>query len=605
MRDERARLSRRHAMGLMAAGGFVAAMPMLPALAQDNAASLRLRRLLDDSAAADDALDPIAAAGKGKPGTAVFVDPVSESYARTLRANKQSELAELGRIDRAALPAEDRIAYDVFDYRTRQTLELFESGLFEVQRKAPLDASFGLQVEFPDFVSGAGAPFANAADYERGLQRLAGFADFLENNVVQLKRGLAEGYVQPKIIVANVLAQVDAMLKLPVEESPFYAAIKRMPASIGAADRQRFAAAYRAMIAGKVYPGYRLWQSYLRDTYLPAATDAPGRWAMKDGAALYARDLARHTTTTRSAEDIHALGLSEVARIRGEMEAVRAKVGFQGDLKAFFEHVRTDPKYYYTRPEDLLARFKAIEAKIWPGIPTLFHDRPKAPFEVRPLPALGDQRGTGYYRPGPPDGVSPGILFFNMSMLNTRPIPTLETLTLHEGIPGHHFQLTLAQENAKLPPLLRNGQATAYTEGWGLYAESLGPELGMFTDPMQWFGHLDMEMLRAVRLVVDTGIHAKRWGRQQAIDYMLDNTSMAPRDVAVEIDRYISYPGQACAYKIGELKFRELRERSAKALGAKFDIRGYHHQVLDTGALPMAVLEAKVDGWIKAGGGRG
>ncbi|MGH6781522.1 MAG: DUF885 domain-containing protein, partial [Sphingomonadaceae bacterium] len=209
-----------------------------------------------------------------------------------------------------------------------------------------------------------------------------------------------------------------------------------------------------------------------------------------------------------------------------------------------------------------------------------------------------------YYRPGPPDGVSPGILFFNMAMLSTRPIPTLETLTLHEGIPGHHFQLTIARENAKLPPLLRNGQSTAYTEGWGLYAESLGPELGMFTDPMQWFGHLDMEMLRAVRLVVDTGIHAKRWGRQQAIDYMLDNTSMAPRDVAVEIDRYISYPGQACAYKIGELKFRELRERSTRALGATFDVRDYHRQVLDTGALPMAVLEAKIDGWIKAGGGR-
>ncbi|WP_380874167.1 hypothetical protein ACFB49_46170 [Sphingomonas sp. DBB INV C78] len=601
MLDGQTGLSRRHALGLLMAG---AAIPFAPALAQGNNVSTQLRALLDQSAAADDALDPIAAAGKGKKVEAVFVDPLSDSYAQTLRANKTRELAALRGIDRAALPAEDRIAYDVFDYRTRQTLELFESGLFDVQRKAPLDASFGLQVELPDFVSGAGAPFASVADYENGLKRLEGFVGFLDNTVARLKQGKAEGYVQPKIIVTNVLAQVDAMLKLPVEESPFYAAIKRMPEAIGGADRQRLTTDYRAMIADKVYPGYRNWQSYLRDTYLPAATEAPGRWAMKDGAALYARDLARHTTTTRSAEDIHALGLSEVARIRGEMEAVRAKVGFQGDLKAFFEHVRTDPKYYYTKPEDLLARFKAIEAKIWPGIPKLFHERPKAPFEVRPLPALGDQRGTGYYRPGPPDGVSPGILFFNMSMLNTRPIPTLETLTLHEGIPGHHFQLTLAQENMKLPPLLRSGQSTAYTEGWGLYAESLGPELGMFTDPMQWFGHLDMEMLRAVRLVVDTGIHAKHWGRQQAIDYMLDNTSMAPRDVAVEIDRYISYPGQACAYKIGELKFRELRERATKALGTKFDVRDYHHQVLDTGALPMAVLEAKILDWIKAGGGR-
>ncbi|ARS27289.1 DUF885 domain-containing protein [Sphingomonas sp. KC8] len=599
MRDDQSGFSRRHALGLMAAS---AAVPFAPAIARGEDSSARLRTLLEASEAADAALDPLATAGKGGP---IFVDPLSDFYATTLRANKTGELATLGTIDRNALPPADQIAYDVFDYRTRQTLELFESGLFEVQRKAPLDASFGLQVELPDFVSGAGAPFATVKDYEDGLKRLEGFAGFLDNSIARLRLGLAEGYVQPKVIVANVIAQVDAMLALPLEDSPFYAAVKRMPDAMSAADRARLTAAYRTVIADRVYPGYRLWQRYLRDTYLPAATDAPGRWAMKDGAALYARDLARHTTTQRSADDIHMLGLSEVARIRGEMEAVRAKVGFKGDLKAFFEHVRTDPQYYYTKPDELLARFKAIEAKIWPAIPTLFHDRPKAPFEVRPLPALGDQRGTGYYRPGAPDGVSPGILFFNMSMLNTRPIPTLETLTLHEGIPGHHFQLTLARENTALPPLLRNGASTAYTEGWGLYAESLGRELGMFGDPMQWFGHLDMEMLRAVRLVVDTGIHAKQWGRQQAIDYMLANTSMAPRDVAVEIDRYISYPGQACAYKIGELKFRELRERATKALGPRFDVRDYHHQVLDTGALPMAVLEAKVDRWIKAGGGWG
>jgi uncharacterized protein (DUF885 family) len=319
---------------------------------------------------------------------------------------------------------------------------------------------------------------------------------------------------------------------------------------------------------------------------------------MKGGDALYRAELARHTTTARSADDIHALGLSEVTRIRGGMEQVRKQVGFAGDLKSFFEYVRTDPKFYCKTPDELLGRFKTIEAKIWLRIPELFHERPKAPFMVAPLPALGDQRGTGYYRPGPPDGKTPGVLFFNMSMLNTRPIPTLETLTLHEGIPGHHFQITLARENEALPSLLRYGSATAFSEGWGLYAESLGPELGMFGDPMQLFGHLDMEMLRAVRLVVDTGIHTKRWDRQKAIDYMLDNTSMAPRDVAVEIDRYIAYPGQACAYKIGELKFRELRNRAEKALKSSFDIRDYHREALGTGAIPMDVLDAKISDWI-------
>jgi uncharacterized protein (DUF885 family) len=326
----------------------------------------------------------------------------------------------------------------------------------------------------------------------------------------------------------------------------------------------------------------------------------PGRKAMKDGLALYAADLARHTTTRLPAAEIHQLGLAEVKRIRGGMEEVKKKIGFAGTLHQFFDHVRDDPKFYDTQPQALLDRFREIEARIWPNIPKLFHDRPKAPFEVRPLPVLGDQRGTGYYRAGPPDASGPGILYFNMSMLNTRPIPTLETLTLHEGIPGHHFQISQVQENEALPPILRFGKSTAYTEGWGLYAETLGSELGLFQDPYQWFGHLDMEMLRAVRLVVDTGLHQDGWSRDKAIQYMSENTSMAPRDVAVEVDRYIAAPGQACAYKIGERKILELRTRAKKSLGARFDIRDFHRQVLNTGALPMEVLDRKIDGWLQS-----
>jgi uncharacterized protein (DUF885 family) len=596
--------SRRRLMGASVAAAALSGLPALPALAQSDAAA-RLRALLEASEAADLALDPIADIRKGgRSDGPVYVDPLSDDYARAFEANKRRDAAGLAAIDRDALGPVDAIAYDVFAYRTRQQIDLIDSGLFAVQRKAHLNPSFGPQVEFPDFVASGAAPFATLSDYEDGLKRLEGFAGYMRSGVARLREGLADGYVQPRVVVANVLAQVDAMLALPVEQSPFHAAVARFPEAIAAPDRERLAAAYRRVIAGPVYDGYRGWQAFLRDTYLPRATETPGRLAMKDGERLYAWDLARHTTTRRSAADIHQLGLSEVARIRSQMEEVRSKTGFDGDLKAFFEHVRTDPKYYYTRQEDLIARFEAIEAKIWPAIPRLFHNRPKAPFEVRPLPALGDQRGTGYYRPGPPDGVSPGILFFNMSMLNTRPIPTLETLTLHEGIPGHHFQITMVRENESLPTILRYGSTTAYSEGWGLYAESLGPELGMFDDPMQLFGHLDMAMLRGVRLVVDTGIHALGWERQRAIDYMLDNTSMAPRDVAVEIDRYIAYPGQACSYKIGELKIRELRTRAEQALGVAFDVRDYHHQVLATGALPMDVLDAKVTRWIAAGGGR-
>lgn len=588
--------TRRTMLGLLAAS----ALAPLPAIAQTDQGAA-LRALLERSAAAEAALDPLRAARSGTKGGSLFVDPLSDAYETQLRADRQRDAAGLAAIDRNALGPVDRIAYDVFAYKTQQALELFASGMFAVQRMAPLNPSFGLHVEFPDFL--VGATYETTADYDGALTRFDGFVGYMDSTVARLKQGLAAGYIQPKIIVTNVLAQVDAMLAQPIEQSPFWTGIKRLPATMPMAERTRITAAFRSAIEGKVYPAYRNWGTYLRATYLPRALETPGRGAMKDGARLYAWELQRHTTTRRSADDIHTLGLSEVARIRAEMEKVRVQVAFTGDLKAFFEHIRTDPKYYYKTPDELLARFKAIEAKIWPGIPKLFHDRPKAPFEVRPLPALGDQRGTGYYRPGPPDGISPGVLYFNMSMLGTRPIPTLETLTLHEGIPGHHFQLTLAIENEALPPLLRHGQATAFTEGWGLYAESLGPELGMFGDPMQLFGHLDMEMLRAVRLVVDTGLHAKGWGRQQAIDYMLDNTSMAPRDVAVEIDRYIAYPGQACAYKIGELKFRDLRDAATATLGRRFDVRDYHRQVLNTGALPMDVLDAKIRGWIAAGGG--
>ena len=593
-------ISRRMAVGAMAAAAALPGITVRAATAGDEAT--RLRSLLDASAAADAALDPTGEPGAARPaGSPPFVDPTSDAYATALEANKRRELAALLRIDRARLGAVDAIAWDVFARQTRETLALFDDGLFVIARQAPLNPSFGPQVEFPDFVAGSGAPFRTLEDYATGLRRLDLFGGYLESVVARLREGRAAGRLQPRIVVENILKQVDAVLAQPIEASPFYAAIVRMPADFPAADRTRLAAAYRTIIETRVYAGYCLWQTYLRNDYLAVALAAPGRGAMKGGAALYAAELAHHTTTRLAPAEIHALGLSEVARIRAEMDKVRQKVGFAGDLQALFAHVRTDPQFYCKTPAELLQRFAAIEARIWTGIPRLFHDRPKAPFKVAALPTLGDQRGTGYYRPGPADGTSPGILFFNMAMLDTRPIPTLETLTLHEGIPGHHFQITLARENTALPPLLRYGSLTAYAEGWGLYAESLGPELGMFTDPWQWFGHLDMEMLRAARLVVDTGIHAQGWSRQQAIDYMLGNTSMAPRDVAVEIDRYISFPGQACAYKIGELTLQRLRRTSQATLGARFDVRDFHDQVLSTGALPMDVLEAKIAAWLARG----
>jgi uncharacterized protein (DUF885 family) len=598
------RVSRRRVLALAVAGAAGAAAPHAKAAADDGAAEgQKLNQLIADSVKAEGLLDPLAAIRHGEGEAGGFIDPLSEAYGDARLNAKTAERARLLAIDRGRLGPIEQIAYDVFHYQTEAALAAFASGLFYIDRVTPLDPSFGLQVSFPDAASGAGAPFETVRDYDIGLARLQGFSGYMTNAVLRLREGVAQGYVQPKIVVLNVLAEVEAMLALPTEETPFYQPIKAMPPAIGGADRARLATAYREVVETGILPGYRLWKSYLSETYLPVARDAPGLWAMKDGAKVYAAALRHHTTTDLGADAIHQLGLSEVARIHGELEVVSQTLGFAGDLHGLFEHVRTDPTFYYTRPQDLLDRFKAIEARIWLGIPRLFNRKPKAPFEVRPLPSMGEARGTGYYTLGPPDGSGPGVLYFNMSMLSTRPIPTLETLTLHEGIPGHHFQGSLAQENTALPDILRfGGDFTAYIEGWGLYSESLGKALGLFTDPYPWFGHLDFEMLRAVRLVVDTGLHAKGWSRDRAIAFMTDNTSMAAKDIAVEIDRYIAVPGQATAYKVGELKILALRQRAQTRLGDRFDIKAFHDQVLMTGAMPLAILEAKIELWIAAGG---
>jgi uncharacterized protein (DUF885 family) len=587
--DDARSLSRRRVLALAVAGA--AGAGGAHAQSAGGAEAHKLDQLIADSARAEGAASD-------------FVDPLSDAYGTARLKAKTAERARLAAIDRGHLGAIDQIAYDAFAYKTDEALTAFSSGLFEINRLTPLDPSFGLQVSFPDAASGAGAPFKTVRDYDKGLMRLHGFSGYMTNTVTRLKEGVARDYIQPKILVLNVLAEVDAMLALPTEGTPFFQPIKAMPLSISAAERGRLTAAYRDIIETEVLPGYRLWKTYLSETYLPIARDAPGLWAMKDGAKVYAAALRHHTTTDLGADAIHQLGLSEVARIRGELEAVRQTIGFPGDLQALFEHVRTDRQFYFTRPQDLLDRFREIEARIWLGIPRLFNRKPEAPFEVRPLPSMGEARGTGYYTLGPPDGSAPGVLYFNMSMLSTRPIPTLETLTLHEGIPGHHFQGSLAQENKALPDILRFGgdNFTAYIEGWGLYSESLGKALGLFTDPYQWFGHLDFEMLRAVRLVVDTGMHAKGWSRDRAIAFMTANTSMAAKDIRVEIDRYIADPGQATAYKVGELKLLELRQRAQTKLGARYDIKAFHDQVLMTGAMPLAILEAKIDGWVAAGG---
>jgi uncharacterized protein (DUF885 family) len=373
-----------------------------------------------------------------------------------------------------------------------------------------------------------------------------------------------------------------------------------MPQEFSAADRQRLTEAYRAALAHEVLPAYARLADFLERDYLPAARSSVGWGDLPDGAAWYRWRIRGATTMDRPADEIHQLGLAEVARIRAEMTAVKDQVGFQGDLAAFFEHLQDDPKFYFNSEQELLDAYRDVKRRIDALLPKLFVDFPKADYEIRAVEEFraASAAGASYQAPSA-DGKRPGIFYINTHNLRAQPRFGVETLSLHEAAPGHHFQIAIQQELTSLPRYRRFNGYTSYSEGWALYAESIGKELGMFTDPYQWYGRLSDEMLRAMRLVVDTGLHSRGWTREQAIRYMLDNSSLAESDVTAEVERYIVWPGQALGYKLGQLQITALRARAQSALGPAFDVRAFHSQVLRDGALPMDVLGAKIDRWIR------
>jgi uncharacterized protein (DUF885 family) len=399
----------------------------------------------------------------------------------------------------------------------------------------------------------------------------------------------------------NVLEQLDSLLAEGVEGSSFYKPVTAFPSAIGAADQARLRGAYAASVRDEIRPALTRLRTFIADEYLPRSRPSVGLGDMPGGDRLYAYLVEVNTTTSLTPDEIHRVGLDNVARIQAEMEGVKNQVGFTGTLKAFFEHIRTDPKFKPASREALQQGYVAIGRRLDATLPRLFRTLPKTSLEIRPVPALTEKGAArGSYNSGTPDGSRPGTFYFNAYDLPSRTTPGMETLYLHEGAPGHHFQISLAQENESLPNFQRFGGNTAYVEGWGLYAETLGRELGVYTDPYQYFGYLDSQLFRAIRLVVDTGIHSKGWTRDQTIQYILDNSSRGRSNATAETERYIANPGQALAYKIGQLKISELRARAERELGPRFDIREYHEQVLMSGALPLAVLEKKIDDWIAA-----
>jgi uncharacterized protein (DUF885 family) len=589
--------------GLALAAGapaFAQAAPS-PAAAAQTGESARLAALFKQSDEDSLRRNPLSALLRGDLRYArEFGDYVTPAYFGAEKQAAERELAALRAIDRAKLPAQDQIAYDVFRWQTEQALKGLTPAMLALTAVRPIDHKTGLQTFFPDLSAGrGGAPFKTVADYEASLARIGGFTTYLDNSIVRFREGMASGVVQPKLVVDIVLEQLDALIAQGVDRSTFYQPVLNFPATVPAGDRARLTAAYRTTIQNQLIPGITRLRRFLADEYRPAARDSVGLGGMKGGDLLYRARVEDNTTLPLSPDEVHRIGLNEVARIRGEMERIKAKAGFKGTLPDFFEHIRTDAKFKAASREALTAGYEAIGKRVDARIGELFSTLPKTALRIEPVPAYREKSAAGgSYRQGTPDGATPGTFFFNAYDLPSRTTQGMETLYLHEGSPGHHFQVSLAQENTALPDFMRFGGNTAFIEGWALYAESLGPELGMFTDPYQAFGSLDDEMFRAVRLVVDTGLHAKGWSRERAVDYMLANTAQSRTEAESEINRYIANPGQALAYKIGQLKIRELRTRAEQALGPKFDVRDFHAQVLMTGALPLAILEAKIDRWI-------
>jgi uncharacterized protein (DUF885 family) len=568
-------------------------------------AAAQLKKLFSDSDEEGLKRNPISAIFRGDLRYADHLgDFITDAYFAAERKAGLADMAALKRINRAALNPTDKIAYDVFEWQTRIGLRGLQPDMLALTITRPIDHFNGFHTFYPDFASGQGAaPFKTLVDYENNLKRHREYVTIIDRSVGRFREGMKSGVVQPKLVVQNVIDQLDIQIAQGIDKSTFMGPVATFPEGISAADQARLKLEYAASVKDGILPAYVRLRSFLKTDYLPKSRDGVGLVAMKGGPKLYNYLIESNTTVAMTADQVHSLGLSEVARVRGDMEAIKQQLGYKGSLAEFFNYFRDDAKFKFSSKEDMRDTFLAIGRTVDKRVREQFSTIPKSPLEIRPVPDYKEKTDAGgSYNSGTPDGSRPGIFYYNSYDLPSRSKPESETLYLHEAIPGHHFQISLAQENEALPAFMRFGGNTAYAEGWALYAESLYKELGVESDPVYRFGGLNDEMLRAMRLVVDTGLHAKGWGRDKAIAYMLDNSGMSRTDATAEVERYIAIPGQALAYKIGQLTILRLKAKSQAALGAKFDPRAFHAQILMTGALPMAVLEKKVDDWIAGGG---
>jgi uncharacterized protein (DUF885 family) len=531
-------------------------------------------------------------------GSAAFIKQAHDFYAGyldSLKSFKRDELSE-----------EDKLSYDILSYKLTTVLDGFDRHIYYdcINFAHPADIPFNQMVGLPlilgQWGSGTGAqPFKTVKDYDNWLKRLKGFQVWADTAIGNMNKGIKAGIVLPKTIVVKIIPEMLDMVVASPQKSLFYGPVNNFPKDFSEADKKRLTSDYINAINTVVMPTYKKLGDYLKNDYLPYARLTSGMSGLPGGQDMYVYMVKQNTTTNKTPEEIYQLGLSEVARISKEMDSIKNKVGFKGDRKAFFEYMKTDPKFMpYKTPKEVLDAFENIHKRIEPNLKKLFTNVPKTPFEIRQTEAFRAASASAEYNNGSADGSRPGIFYIPILDATKFNITSgMESLFLHEAIPGHHYQISLAQENTSLPKFRRFEVDNAYAEGYALYCESLGKELGLFTDPYQHMGALGDEMHRAIRLVVDVAIHSKNMTREEAIKYMMDHEAIDEHGATAEIERYMTNPGQALGYKIGALKIRELRSRYEKQLGSKFNIADFHNQLLKDGSMPLSVLESKMDAW--------
>lgn len=518
------------------------------------------------------------------------------SVADSDRRNRQTQtfLKQLKAIDRTALSHNEQVSRDILHRQFTEGMAEHRFG----SHLTPISSRSGFHISFPEL--GRNVPLKSTVDYENYIARLRGFATYADGYIQLMRRGIATGQVLPAVVLNGYEKAIDTHIVADPEASLLYAPLRKFPTTVPATEQERLRTAARTAIAESVVPGYRAFGKFMADEYVPQARGSIGASALPNGRDFYRHRVRRFTTLDLTPEEVHQTGVAEVARIRTEMDQIIASVGFDGDFAAFVKFLREDPQFYADTEEQLLQKVSFVLKKMDGQLPTLFKRLPRMPYGVRPVPEYIAPRTTAaYYQQPAGDGTRAGFFYMNTYNLKSRPLYTVEALSLHEAVPGHHLQIALQQEIEDLPRFRRYTGFTAYVEGWALYAESLGSEVGFYEDPYSDFGRLTMEIWRACRLVVDTGIHYFGWTREQAIEYMTNNSAMSEHNIRAEVDRYIGWPGQALAYKIGEMKIRELRKLAEGKLGERFDIRQFHDVVLRGGAVPLDVLEASVRAWLE------